>query len=293
MIDSTASATPNHWDNLVWALKCPDITPEASLPWLPESRLSPLWQYFSDPQTRTRLEPQLLLQLQQLQNHRLGAYFESLWKFIFDHHPDYVLLAHNLPIRDHGKTLGELDFVVRHIPDSAVEHWEVAVKFYLHVDDYWVGPGLRDRLDIKLARMAEHQLPIVDTETAQAVLRESGIKLDRQWTRVPGRLFTALDSTVLKSNATSDADNFWWADTERFCTAFSSRDWRWLQLPKQAWLAPCNALPDRPAGLQPEHFQGMLSDRGPICVAAMAGGTEVSRGFIVPDDWHARALQAI
>ena len=52
-------------------------------------------------------------------------------------------------------------------------HLESAIKYYLHRPPHpsqwqqWLGPNGRDRLDIKLAHMTEHQLPLSHTEQAQ------------------------------------------------------------------------------------------------------------------------------
>lgn len=284
------SAKPDHWRNLLWALATPDIAPEFSLPWLPEQRRRQLHQFFSASETITRLQPKLEANLQTLNSHRLGVYFEQLWDFAFTHHPDYTLLARNLAVRSQEQTLGELDFVVRYLPDNAVEHWEVAVKFYLQVDGHWVGPGLRDRLDIKLARMRDHQLPIAQSQPAVEALRHRALRLDRQWTLMPGRLFCALDN-----RPSGLAGRHWWADAHSFRSRIAPSTTYWLLLPKPAWLANgsqhsfifpgAKSLPPSEGDLR------SMTLHGPACVAGFDGTDEVSRGFIVPDDWCERAQE--
>jgi len=248
--------------------------------------------FFSQPEIRNSLEAELLQLLEQSHSRRLGIYFENLWAFAFQHHPDYRLLARNLPIRVGGKTLSELDFVVEHIPDRATEHWELAVKFYLQVGGYWVGPGLRDRLDIKLARMAEHQLPVAFSAEATATLHQRGIRLDRQWALMPGRLFSPLESEP------SPAPGYWWADSAQFLRHFTESACRWLHLPKQSWLAPCGLAGSSPAPLTldaitAESLRDQLDRRGPLCVAGIADSGEASRGFLVPGDWRQRATRSL
>lgn len=286
------SAKPDHWRNLLWALATPDIAPEFPLPWLPEQRRRQLHQFFSASETITRLQPKLAANLQTLNSHRLGVYFEQLWDFAFTHHPDYILLARNLAVRSQGQTLGELDFVVRYLPDNAVEHWEVAVKFYLQVDGHWVGPGLRDRLDIKLARMRDHQLPVAQSRPAVEALRHRELRLDRQWALMPGRLFTSLGDSAHGAQAS----RYWWATSELFLQSFLSQPQHWLPLQKTSWLAPVGA--DAGDGYSTVRLEKTvlpaLLARGPVCIAATtenAGEPEyLCRGFIVPDDWYQRAL---
>lgn len=108
---------------------------------------------------------------------RLGLYYERLWQYALYHAPDVQLLAANLPIRRQGQTLGELDLLLRDA--DGVYHVELAVKFYLGLDsgncsqyERWLGPSSHDRLDIKLARLCLHQLPLAADAQARAVLAE-------------------------------------------------------------------------------------------------------------------------
>ena len=108
---------------------------------------------------------------------RLGLYYERLWQYALCHAPDVQLLVANLPIRRQGQTLGELDLLLRDA--DGVHHVELAVKFYLGLDsgncsqyDRWLGPGSHDRLDIKLARLCQHQLPLAGEAQARTVLAE-------------------------------------------------------------------------------------------------------------------------
>lgn len=297
MTDSATTALPStypdHWDNLLWALAHSDISEISSLPWLPPARRAELKDFFAAPAMRASLENILHRVVESASSRRLGVYFENLWAFAFKYHPQYHLIARNLPLRQAGKTLGELDFVVCYLPDDAIEHWEVAVKFYLQVGDSWVGPGLKDRLDIKLARTRDHQLPIIHQPEAEALLRDQGIEIQRQWTLMPGRRFRPLQTAA-------GGDDYWWADwlTFRHHFAephFAEQHWHWLQLPKQCWLAPCTHPQDTALLSLSEaeaEITQRLEARGPLCVAAIHDQREVSRGFIVPDDWAARA-QAI
>ncbi|WP_346837430.1 DUF1853 family protein [Microbulbifer sp. SAOS-129_SWC] len=288
----------DHWENLLWALGAEDIARGGGLPWLPPQRRAALAGYFAQADTRAQLADTLDAELQRADAHgpvsRLGVYFENLWAFAFTHHPDYQLQQRNLPLRADGRTLGELDFVTTYLPDRCTEHWEIAVKFYLEVDSgYWVGPGLRDRLDIKLARMREHQLPLIRQPAARALLQQHNIRIDRQWARMPGRLFRPVDHGAMPLHAgiNPHSCHYWWACADEFRFHFADRPFRWSRLPKRAWLA------DRGYGVDDSASATALADRlgadeqrGPLCVAAQQNGREVSRGFIVPDDWHDAAL---
>ncbi len=47
-----------------------------------------------------------------------------------DYHP-FELLGHSIQIIDGAKTVGELDFLLHNHDTQQVEHWEVALKYYL------------------------------------------------------------------------------------------------------------------------------------------------------------------
>lgn len=108
---------------------------------------------------------QLVAFLRERAEHRVGHYFENLIHFWLIHIRRVRMLAHRLPVRDENRTLGELDFVFRDEQDR-LNHWEVAVKFYLQtlstdrdVPQY-LGPNTTDSLNRKITRMQEHQLPL-------------------------------------------------------------------------------------------------------------------------------------
>lgn len=127
-----------------------------------------------------------------LANHqRLGLYFEHLMKFWFAHSPWHELLQQGLPIREHGNkkqpTLGECDFLVFDKKRQEIQHWEVAVKFYLgltsqnhnaqnHKQDQvvqWLGPNLKDQLDRKLTHTLKHQLPFSTRPVAREAILQT------------------------------------------------------------------------------------------------------------------------
>ncbi|OEF24025.1 DUF1853 family protein [Vibrio rumoiensis] len=91
-------------------------------------------------------------------NSRLGFWYQHLCMQHFQSHPDYQLLAEEIQLNHNGRTLGAIDFIVENQLDQTTEHWEVAIKFYLLFEGLWYGPNSKDRLDLKLSHMLEHQL---------------------------------------------------------------------------------------------------------------------------------------
>ena len=90
------------------------------------------------------------------------------------------MLASGIELRAEGRTLGELDLLVS--GEGEVWHLELAVKFYLCAPGRpgdawsdWIGPNGRDRLDRKLDRMRDHQLPLGQSEHARSHLAALGL----------------------------------------------------------------------------------------------------------------------
>ncbi|WP_154180286.1 DUF1853 family protein [Vibrio furnissii] len=93
-------------------------------------------------------------------NQRLGFLYQYLCQQLFTATPRYNAVSEEIQLNQAGRTLGSLDFIVKNRRTEQYEHWEVAVKFYLLHQGLWYGPNAQDRLDLKLAHMLEHQLPL-------------------------------------------------------------------------------------------------------------------------------------
>ncbi|MGI4860226.1 MAG: DUF1853 family protein [Janthinobacterium lividum] len=290
---------------------------------------------------------------------RLGRYAERLLAVWLRQMPDVDVVALGLPIRDAGRTLGECDALFR-TAQGGRQHWEMAVKFYLRIDDVlaetpdlpaapawpaaidaadpfagcdaYVGAGLADRLDWKLRRLVEHQMRL--SERAELVALGGGAWQARML--VKGRLFHPLArwrdgpagepgdamGDVRRDGTRREKDTApalapdhlrgWWATYDEWCAASARSASRWTPLARLEWLAPLPVASPlvtaraRPASgfanwlaayfAQPPDAAQPRTGQ-PIQVAALghdAGAgvdafSETSRGFIVPNDWPARA----
>ncbi len=228
---------------------------------------------------------------------RLGIQFERLWQTAIEHMPEYHLLASNLAIRDHQRTLGEFDLLIDHLGDT--EHWELAVKFYLGTGDLtkaenWYGPNPEDRLDLKTKRLLSHQLLLAKFPEAEELLVDKNIApVTQVRCLVKGRLFypwQGFSDSIETYPAYTSGSHLkgWWMNRSDFKSRFSKSSTRWILLSKYLWLAPIRVTDKLPILT---HSMALdLLDKSPMTQAvhfAMIdnAGQELSRGFVVNEHW--------
>jgi hypothetical protein len=177
----------------------------------------------------------------------------------------------------------------------------------------FVGPALGDRLDIKLRRMLDHQLPL-SGRPDYASLLPPGPWRAQMW--VSGWLFDRFDrwhagrALNVDPRLAPDLLSGFWAPRHAWpglCAALGAHGW--TRLPRLRWIAPL-AEPDE-SYCDEETMSGRIeaafvrlpvvdanTEKGrddPFAIAAWkreANGRwhEIARGFIVADDWEERAI---
>ncbi|CUB02196.1 DUF1853 family protein [Marinomonas fungiae] len=97
-------------------------------------------------------------------SHFLGTYFEQLFSFAVTYFTSLEVLAEHEQIHASGKTLGEVDLLVRDLAGRVLQ-LEIALKFYLERQDLypnvWIGPNKNDSLTKKVSHARQHQLTIL------------------------------------------------------------------------------------------------------------------------------------
>ena len=212
---------------------------------------------------------------------RLGLVFESLWHFFLIEDPHTELLAHNLPVRQDGRTLGEFDVLYHDMLKDHTFHLELAVKFFLarHAGELpfreWLGPNSADRLDRKLERLLSHQLELSQTPAGQQALKTAGIVKCEPQLRVAGMLFYPEQQKAWSHGLNPDHPTGDWFHIGKFRQQ-SDEHWQWRLLEKPYWL-DADYENARPL----DERQLDRAEQRPV----MLINKHLERCFVVPDDW--------
>lgn len=232
-------------------------------------------------------QPEALLDyLAAANSRRLGLYFESLWQFFLRSDPQVDLLASNLPVRDGGRTLGEFDLLYFCRQRQRPVHLELALKFYLCAPGadgsewhHWLGPNSRDRLDLKLQRMLDHQIRLSEQAAAREPLAAIGAGAPLRELAIKGRLYRQQGAT----GGTPPAYNrrlqlHCWTHAAGAASALPPG--AAVRLARRQWLSPLARSAD---GGDPA--QAGRSARAEQFALLDASGHERQRLFVVADDW--------
>ena len=307
---------------LAWLLDSPDLFDHQCAQWGPHlATLHPpgnldqfLQQLDADPGA---IKPGLIPSM------RLGRYAEKLMGYFLQQQG--ILVAQGLQVRaGKNETIGEFDFLLRE-PNSASQsapllHWEFATKFYLYdaalSDDktggetgYFIGPNVSDSLGAKMRKIVQRQLALSQHPAAQALLPGKVVKAQAL---VKGWLFYREQQpheSVPQSQMPPDGIGL----SPQHCCGFWCTLDQLAERPGDAfallrrlrWLAPARVSASRVLSktallahlrsyFEQETMPVMLACLQP---AGQSDGTEAvffeaQRGFIVPNNWHERAVQS-
>lgn len=235
---------------------------------------------------------------------RLGQYFESLIAFWLAQIPDTQIIATNLQVQNGQRTLGEYDFLFRDAEGNTC-HWETAVKFYLQAEQLseqsaFIGLAVRDRLDIKLDRVFQHQLELGHTPAGRAAL-PTGIALKKTQAFIKGYLFylvtqagrSFIPITSIPGISVNHLSG-WWIRHPVGALPRTSSDSYWTISPRLRFLAPVRLGAGTSVMQQAEicaaldaHFA--VSDESVQVIELQRGidnsWREATRGFVVCSKW--------
>lgn len=282
-----------HARALAWLITAPDLLAADAAQWhgkiatLPPDPEAARWLHALD---QNPAELHAFLHIGPFE--RLGRYAEKLLAFYFRHQGN--LIAYGVQVHDKNQqTVGEFDFILRR--GEEVVHWEFATKLYLMAgsedSDCFVGPNLADTLQAKMGKILDRQLAL-SRHPAAAPFLPAPIADARAL--IKGWLFYREgDASAPNAGLLPDHCRGFW------CTRLQAEQLEaecFVLLPRLSWLAPvqidARQTLDRAQLLDAleHHFS---ADAMPLLLAQCRVdgplAQEFSRGFIVPDDWRARA----
>ncbi|MEZ8143965.1 DUF1853 family protein [Enterovibrio sp. FF113] len=200
---------------------------------------------------------------------RIGFYYQWLVKQCIHSHPSYQLVTEEIQVMTDGRTLGAVDFIVEN-PQGQLEHWEVAVKFYLAFNTDWHGPNGKDTLAKKYQKMTTQQLLLSNTEEFLSQFPQYPIS--QRKLLMPGRLYTnpfLPKHKVTTPSVTSDAVCGHWCWPSQLPS-----DRRFYHLHRHQWM-------EAPSVHELDEFTLKL----PLLRAQHVIDEQGVRWFVVPETW--------
>ena len=271
-------------DNILWAVKSPPLISSRKNIW-------PQAEWFSSWEVNAAGTESLK------GNQKLGLYFEKALHEWIAQEPKLALIAHNLIVRSKTNTLGEFDLIVRN--ENWIEHWEIAVKFFLGICnrknvDHWIGPNPRDTLARKLDSLQNRQIRLGENPDAKRILRQRGIEIDRRRIIFKGRLFHPYK--VFKMSRFEVPEDInplhqkgWWLRWEELDHHEELKNSYFKLLKKEELLCPFK-FTDTEELISFDELKNRCSHAFTEHTAIInKDGAELSRGFVVSEDWEAQA----
>lgn len=176
--------------------------------------------------------PQPLLDfLAPLKSTRLGLRFEYLmWFWLSEHHyHGYRVIQHSAQQIQGKHTLGELDFLIENEHENCIEHWEVALKYYLGqaklATHEWVGLNRSDTLARKLQHFTNKQFQFEQVGEYQ---------IERKYAVLKGQLYLPNSAHTPPHWMNSARQSGTWLSTLPHLSQHSN----FRRLDRQEWICP-------------------------------------------------------
>lgn len=150
-------------------------------------------QYYTRLTALDKNPKELIDFLAKLKSTRLGLRFEYLmWFWLQDsEYHDYEILGHSIQIIEAKNTLGEIDFLVKNKVTYQIEHWEVALKYYLAESEkdltQWYGLNRSDTLFRKLNHFFQKQFQFS---------KVNGYQIEKKKMILKGQLYFPLEFSL-------------------------------------------------------------------------------------------------
>ena len=232
---------------------------------------------------------------QSLRHMPMGKYFEQLVFFILEKDKRYEIILQNHQIVEGKITIGEIDVIVRDTVSDQLEHWEIALKFYLQSkpspeQNTMLGPNAKDNLARKIKKLTNHQMTLSKHTQIQQLLDRQSID-SRLF--IKGQFFYHLNNkTIVPIDSNSNHDSGSWCFLSEVKKMLDD-ELKWTMIDKPDWIDQyqtddANELLDSKQAIDflNNHFD---SKNQPMCCVGMKKSNgiwkEIKRGFVVNNNW--------
>lgn len=235
----------------------------------------------------------LLDHLAQQKSKALGHRFEAFVAYWIEISPNFELLYRSVQLHSDGRTLGELDFILRDKRSQKVIHLEVAVKFYMGLQplgkpENWHGPNLKDSLAKKLNHLKTKQ-----TQLSLQHPELLPVAIDERCCCLKGRLFypeafsqLMPPQLVPEGISSGHLQGYFGIDVQQFAESLKAE---YISLTKQQWFTELDESDVKQLAATPVSEQ---PDR-PQCFAIVREGREVGRYFQFPVGYFDAVLRLL
>lgn len=145
-------------------------------------------------------------------NLRLGQQVEKTLIELIKGSRNYSVIHDGVQIKKDGKTIGELDAIIRDEENGQLIHLEIAYKFYLLDPSIssdpikqWIGPNRNDTLHEKLHKIKRKQFPILKTPEVEEMIGKEITSNCTQALCLMAYLYIPRDSDITMPNNVSHA----------------------------------------------------------------------------------------
>jgi len=175
---------------------------------------------------------------------RLGHQIEHIFHQLLPYANQYAVVLNNLPIRENGITLGEIDFILKDISTNKLIHVELTYKFYLidpNIPDpikQLVGPNRKDRFFDKIQKITTKQFPLLQTAQGKKALETLDLdtkNIEHQCC-FKGQLYRPYgQSYPIASNINKDCIKGYWLSRQVFDSS-PYKDYEYYVPSKSEWV---------------------------------------------------------
>lgn len=225
----------------------------------------------------------------------LGKYFEMLCESTLEASEQWQIVHRNQQIFNEKLTVGEFDLIIKDLVRNQFEHWEVTIKFYLQVENYFFGTNIRDRFDLKEAKLFNQQINLAEHPAALKWLEENNIVIGGRRVLSRGVLFYKFETNDdSAARLLDEKEKSYWLEESLFLNVFMGINTiSWRVLAKLEWMSLEASSPEPWVDAQTLVIKLQEKQYGAVHIIGQREGEEVIRLMLVTKQWLSSAKKSL